>query len=198
MPVWSDKGSPPGPLNYRQIDELIAFLRATNEHEYEIKDGSTNEPIIDPATGEVRTFTGWRDPNYKPAAGSTPYPDCYLNALTGGAGGSAAPGASVDPSAPTVTVSAPDGAATSGFVPTTLEAKADTAFTLVFDNKDATTGPHNVVINDPGGAAVAIGDTAFFTGPATRSYSVPALKAGTYTFVCQVHASTMKGTLEVK
>ena len=26
MPVWSDKGNPPGPLNYRQIDELIAFL----------------------------------------------------------------------------------------------------------------------------------------------------------------------------
>ncbi len=97
-----------------------------------------------------------------------------------------------------MTVSAPDGAATSGFDPTTLEAKADTAFTLVFDNKDATTGPHNVVISDPGGTAVAMGDTAFFTGPATRSYAVPALKAGTYTFLCQVHASTMKGTLEVK
>jgi plastocyanin/mono/diheme cytochrome c family protein len=206
MPVWSDQGNPPGPLNYRQIDELIAFLRATNEHEYEMRDGSTNEPIIDPATGKVKTFTGWRDANYKPAAGSTPYPDCYINALTGGAGGSAAPGAggsaapgaSVDPNAPTVTVSAPDGAATSGFDPTKLEAKADTAFTLIFDNKDATTGPHNVVISDPGGAAVPMGDTAFFTGPAKRSYAVPALKAGTYTFICQVHASTMKGTLEVK
>ena len=33
MPVWSDKGNPPGPLNYRQIDELIAFLRATNDHD---------------------------------------------------------------------------------------------------------------------------------------------------------------------
>jgi plastocyanin len=171
-----------------------------------MRDGSTNEPIIDPATGKVKTFTGWRDATYKPAAGSTPYPDCYINALTGGAGGSAAPGAggsaapgaSVDPNAPTVTVSAPDGAATSGFDPTKLEAKADTAFTLIFDNKDATTGPHNVVISDPGGAAVPMGDTAFFTGPAKRSYAVPALKAGTYTFICQVHASTMKGTLEVK
>jgi len=41
---------------------------------------------IDPSTGKVKTFKGWRDPNYKPAPGATPYPDCYLNALTGGAG----------------------------------------------------------------------------------------------------------------
>ena len=26
MPVWADTGNPPGPLNYRQIEELIAFL----------------------------------------------------------------------------------------------------------------------------------------------------------------------------
>ena len=198
MPIWSDQGNPPGPLNYRQIEELIAFLRATNDGEYEVKDASTNEPIIDPATGEVKMFTGWRDPNYKPAAGSSPYPDCYLDALTGGAGGSQAPGASIDPDAPVVTVAAPVGAATSGFDPTTLEAEADTPFTLVFDNADTTSGPHNVVINDPSGAPVAIGDTTFFTGPEKKSYAVPALTAGSYTYVCQVHPTTMTGTLTVK
>jgi mono/diheme cytochrome c family protein/plastocyanin len=197
MPVWSDKGNPPGPLNYRQIDELIAFLRATNDKEYEVRDASTNEPIIDPATGKVKTFKGWRDPNYKPAAGATPYPDCYLNALTGGAGASGAPAASIDPNAPTVTVTAPVGAATAGFQPTTLEAKADTAFTLIFDNQD-NQAPHNVVIEDANKTAVAMGDTAFFTGPAKKSYAVSALKAGSYIFTCQVHPSTMKGTLEVK
>ena len=203
MPVWSDQGNPPGPLNYRQIDELIAFLRATNDQEYEVRDPSTNEPVIDPATGKVKTFTGWRDPNYKPAAGATPYPDCYLNALTGGAGasgaptGSGAPAASINPNAPVVTVTAPTGAATAGFAESTLSAKTDTAFTLVFDNQD-NQAPHNVVIQDSSGTAVPMGDTAFFTGPGKRSYAVPALKAGSYTFLCQVHPSVMKGTLEVK
>ena len=28
MPVWSNEGNPPGPLNYKQIDDLIAFIRA--------------------------------------------------------------------------------------------------------------------------------------------------------------------------
>jgi plastocyanin/mono/diheme cytochrome c family protein len=203
MPVWSDKGNPPGPLNYRQIDELIAFLRATNDKAYEVRDASTNEPVIDPATGKVKTFTPWRDPNYKPAPGATPYPDCYLNALAGGAGasgapaGSGAPAASIDPNAPTVTVTAPVGAATTGFDPTTLQAKANTAFTLVFDNQD-NQAPHNVVIEDATKAVVPMGDTSFFSGPAKRSYAVPALKPGTYTFLCQVHPSVMKGTLEVK
>ena len=199
MPVWSDKGNPPGPLNYRQIDELIAFLRAKNDQTYEVRDASTNEPIIDPATGKVKTFTGWSDPNYKPAPSSTPYPDCYLKALGGGASASGAPAASIDPNAPVVTVTAESGAATAGFKEKTLTAKADTSFTLVFDNQDAATGPHNVVINDAAGAAVAIGgDTSFFSGPEKRSYAVPALKAGTYTFLCQVHPTTMKGSLEVK
>jgi plastocyanin/mono/diheme cytochrome c family protein len=198
MPVWSDKGNPPGPLNYRQIQELISFLRATSARTYDVRDGSTNEPVIDPATGKVKTFTGWRDPNYKPAPGATPYPDCYLNALTGGAGGSAAPAASVDPNAPTITVTAPSGAASAGFDPTTLEVKANTAFNLVFDNADATTGPHNVVIEGPDNQPVSMGDTSFFSGPQKKTYAVPALKAGTYSYICQVHPTTMKGTLTVK
>jgi mono/diheme cytochrome c family protein/plastocyanin len=197
MPVWSSEGNPPGPLNYRQIDELIAFLRATNDQTFTKRDPSTNEPIIDPATGKVETFTGWRDPNFQPAPGATPFPDCYLDALTGGAGGSQAPGASIDPNAPVVTVTAPSGAASTGFDPSTLEAKADTAFTLKFDNQDAT-APHNIVINNPDGSPVAMGDTTFFTGPQVKEYAVPALKAGSYPFECQVHPTTMKGTLEVK
>src|SRR5438552_4337927 len=133
MPVWSDKGNPPGPLHYVQIDDLLAFLTATNDKTYEIRDPSLNEPIIDPATGKPKTFTGWKDPNYKPAPSASPFPDCYLDAIAG-ASASGAPAASIDANAPVVTVTAPAGAATSGFDPTTLDAKANTPFTLTFDN----------------------------------------------------------------
>jgi mono/diheme cytochrome c family protein/plastocyanin len=197
MPVWSDQADPPGALNYRQIDELIAFLRATNDDVYIVKDPSLNEPVIDPKTGEEKTFTGWRDPNYKPAPGATPFPDCYLNALGGGAGSSGAPSASIDPNAPVVTIAAPEGAASTGFEPTAVDAPADTAFTLAFDNQDST-APHNFVLKDPSGVDVSIGDTAPFTGPAKKSYAVPALAAGKYSFLCAVHPTTMTGTLTAK
>jgi plastocyanin/mono/diheme cytochrome c family protein len=196
MPVWSNQGNPPGPLNYVQIDDVINFIRATSDKTYVVKDPVLNEPVIDPATGEEETFQGWRDPNYKPAPGATPYPDCYLDALGGGAGASQGPTSSANPNAPVVTVTAPQNAATDGFDPKALEAPADTAFTLEFDNQDPV--PHNVVISDPGGSPVSIGDTTPFPGPKKVQYNVPALKAGSYPFLCQVHPTTMTGTITVK
>jgi mono/diheme cytochrome c family protein/plastocyanin len=195
MPVWSDQGHPPGPLNYVQIDELVAFLRATKDHVYEIRDPSLNEPVIDPATGKVKTITGWVDPNYKPAPGSTPFPDCYLKALAGG--NTASP--SIIAGAPVLTVTAPSGAALTGFQPNQLDAPADKAFTLVFDNQDPT-APHNLVIQKPDGKTKVDmqGDTTPFAGPEKRSYAVSPLPAGSYPFLCEVHAATMKGTLVVK
>ena len=50
-------------------------------------------------------------------------------------------------------------------------------------------------MKDPSGANVIIGDTTPFTGPATKSYAVPALAAGDYSFLCSVHPTTMTGTL---
>jgi plastocyanin/mono/diheme cytochrome c family protein len=196
MPVWSNTGNPPGPLNYIQIDDVIAFIRAPSTETFIVKDPALNEPVIDPTTGKEETFQGWRDPNYKPAPGATPYPACWLDAIGGGAGGSQAPAASIDPSAPVVKVTAPTGAAAAGFDPKTLEAKADTAFTLEFDNQD--TDNHNVVIEDSSGKPIPMGDTAFFKGPEVRKYPVPALKAGDYKYLCQVHPTTMTGTLTVK
>jgi plastocyanin len=196
MPVWSNTGNPPGPLNYIQIDDVIAFIRAPSTETFLVKDPALNEPVIDPTTGKEETFQGWRDPNYKPAPGATPFPACWLDAIGGGAGGSQAPAASIDPSAPVVKVTAPTGAAAAGFDPKTLEAKADTAFTLEFDNQD--TDNHNVVIEDSSGKPIPMGDTAFFKGPEVRKYPVPALKAGDYKYLCQVHPTTMTGTLTVK
>ena len=79
-----------------------------------------------------------------------------------------------------------------------VETAAGKPFTIVFDNEDAT-APHNVVLLNPDGSAVAMGgDTTFFVGPGKRNYSVPALTAGAYPFHCAVHPIAMTGTLTVK
>jgi mono/diheme cytochrome c family protein/plastocyanin len=218
MPVWSNQGHPPGPLNYVQIEDLIAFIRAPSDQTYTVRDAALNEPKTDPVTGKVETFKGWRDVNYKPAPGSTPYPACWADefktssaAPSGSAGASGGPaasgsaGASGSPTAsgsgaapPTV---APSSSANATNVPlvaqgiqfttTQLTAPAGAPFVIDFDNQDAGT-PHNVAIHDSSGAEVFKGD--IFNGVDKRQYQVPALKGGSYTFMCSVHPS-MTGTL---
>jgi plastocyanin len=119
------------------------------------------------------------------------------------AASASAPAASGSPAASggsgsTVTIKAPMGAATAGFDPTTATAAANAAFQLVFDNED-NQAPHNLILQNPDGSNVAVqGDTAFFTGPGQREYSVPALAAGQYKYLCQVHPTTMLGTLTIQ
>ena len=104
---------------------------------------------------------------------------------------------------------APSGAAPSGaaadvtivaqniqYTTTTAQAPAGKPFTIAFNNMDAGT-PHNVSIHtgDASGQQVFLGKIV--TGPIIEVYDVPALPAGTYTYVCSVHAN-MTGTLTVK
>jgi mono/diheme cytochrome c family protein/plastocyanin len=196
MPVWADTANPPGPLKYTQIDDLIAFIRAPSDETFVIRDESLFEPRIDPVTGQVRTFKGWVDANYKPAPGSTPYPACWADEFA--AGPSAAPGGSAS-AAPAGSPSS-SGSSVSivasgiAFTSPTVTAPADTPFVVAFDNQDAGT-PHNVAIHDPSGAEVFKGE--IFNGVATKDYQVPALAAGTYPFVCTVHPN-MTGTMTVQ
>jgi len=78
-----------------------------------------------------------------------------------------------------------------------VEAPANADFQITFDNQD-NQAPHNLVVQKDGANVPMTGDTAPFQGPAQKTYTVSALAAGDYTFVCQVHPSTMKGTLSVK
>ena len=116
--------------------------------------------------------------------------------------GSAAPAASVPASA------APSAAGSTATIGATLnisaqniqfntdklEAPAGQAFVLEFDNNDPGI-PHNVEIKDAYGASMFKGQ--IITGPAKASYQVPALAAGSYMFLCDVHP-TMTGTVTVK
>lgn len=75
----------------------------------------------------------------------------------------------------------------------TLAAPADQPFQIEFANNDPGI-PHNVEIKDASGTSLFMGE--IFNGVETRTYDVPALAAGSYTFVCTVHPN-MTGTLTV-
>lgn len=148
---------------------------------------------------------GW---TYAPAPSATPVPSGSAppsGEPSASAPGSVAPsgtpagsgGPSGQPSGTVVTVSAPVGSAVSGFEPSELTGPANTPFSLEFDNQD-NTAPHNIVVSDPAGQPVSMGDTSFFTGPEKRTYEMPALAAGVYPFQCQVHPTTMTGNLTLE
>ena len=134
---------------------------------------------------------------YAAAPPATPRPPASASP-SGSAAPSASAAASGSPATEvgaTVTIVATDA---TKFDTPAVETAKDKPFTLVFDNKDATT-PHNVVVMKPDGSQVQMGgDTTPFTGPAERRYTMPGLPAGSYPFHCQVHPVAMTGTLTVK
>ena len=189
MPVWSDTANPPGPLNYRQIDELIAFLRATNDGTYVVRDEHLLDPKLDPITGEVMTFTGWRDPDYTPEPGATPFPACWADEF---AAPSASPGGSAEPSgAPAETIIEISASSSTAFDANEFTVPADEAFQIHFSNNEAGV-PHNVEVKDSSGGSLMRGE--IINGVADVTYDVPALAAGAYPFICSVHPN-MTGTI---
>ncbi|MFV2062952.1 MAG: c-type cytochrome [Chloroflexota bacterium] len=71
MAVWREPG---GPLDYRQVDEIIAWLTASSEVTFEFDSVSQHnaaeglEPVV---------VSGWRDPQWTPEPGATPPPACW-------------------------------------------------------------------------------------------------------------------------
>jgi plastocyanin len=153
----------------------------------------------------------------QPTAGWTFQPPSASPAASAAASGapsaaaSAAPSAAAPSASPAGSGGAPSGApgASGGgaatviplvasglkFDKASLDAPGGKAFQIAFDNQDAGI-PHNVYVKDGSGKTVFDGGTPF-NGPAQKTYDVPALQAGTYTFACIVHP-TMTGTLNVK
>lgn len=187
MPVWADTNG--GPLNYIQIEDLIAFIRAPSTQEFVKRDPSLGEPIVD-SSGKVQTFKGWLDPSFKPAPSQSPVPDCWSGS---GGGGTPAPAASLGPDATVVDLVAVG----FKFDKKELEVPAGEAFGINLDNQDPAGVPHNVEITKEDGTK--IDDPAPIDGGTSTTYTYGALEAGTYTFICRVHPiPDMTGTLTVK
>jgi plastocyanin/mono/diheme cytochrome c family protein len=189
MPVWADTNG--GPLNYVAIQDLIAFLRAPNTEEFVVHDPTLNEPVVG-ADGKVETFRGWVNPSFKPEPSATPFPACYKGNATA-APASQGPGQTLGPDATVVELTAEQIA----FDKKELSAPAGQAFGIHFIQKDAGVGGHNVEIRDASGGTIFKGEV--LNDPGETTYTIPALTAGTYTFICTVHPiAAMTGTLTVQ
>ena len=107
-------------------------------------------------------------------------------------------GASANPATSAAPAGSPSGDAVSvvakdiTFTTPAVTAKAGKPFTIAFDNQDG--APHNIVISDPSGSQVFKGE---IVSSKKVDYQVPALAAGSYSFLCEVHPD-MKGTLTVQ
>jgi plastocyanin len=106
-----------------------------------------------------------------------------LAACSGASAAPATPAGPVDPDTPVVT------AKDMRFLEPEVTVPAGTPFELVFDNQEAP--PHNVAIFDAAGSKVFAGEIVSNT---KVTYQVPALAAGSYPFICEVHPD-MKATI---
>jgi mono/diheme cytochrome c family protein/uncharacterized cupredoxin-like copper-binding protein len=206
MPAWKE---PKGPLTYRQVEELIAFLTAGSDVKYTFQPehaepGETLPPPVERA--------GWRDVDYKPAPDAPSPPACWRdpdglqigpNAAAGSAAPVENPGTADAPRVievkETATVTITDEA------DQPLTAIAVKAGEVVEFRVENTSGvlPHNFYI----GTAEDLQATArdrlegvsdFTEGTQTFRYEVP--EEGPLQFACivQGHYPTMHGDLQIQ
>jgi plastocyanin len=144
---------------------------------------------IVPPRDNAAILAGSAKPAASAAAAGSP-------AAGGVAGSPAAGGAPAASGAPGASVSLKLGASGVAYDTADLAAPAGTPFQIVFSNNDAGI-PHNVSIHAGAATGAEVFRGEIFSGTDSRTYSVPALQAGTYAFVCSVHPN-MVGTLTVK
>ena len=98
--VWSNEGHPPGPLNYIQVDDLIAFIRAPNTETYTIRDPELFEPEHRPGHRRGQDVHRLGRPELQAGARRDAVPGLLVDEFaTASAAPSGSPAASVDPNA---------------------------------------------------------------------------------------------------
>ena len=205
MPVWSNEANPPGPLNYRQIDELVAFLRATNDKDYIVRDPELGTPKIDPVdrqgagrspAGATRTTSPIPARRRTRRAGRTssrpPPPPRPGSAARLGRPVGPRPAPRPRPSGggrgASVTITASGIAFTT---PAVTRPRRDRLHPRV---RQPGRGASRTTSRSRTAPGAQVFKTDIFPGVEKRTFQVPALAAGTYPFACTVHAN-MTGTL---
>jgi mono/diheme cytochrome c family protein/uncharacterized cupredoxin-like copper-binding protein len=208
MPVWSNENG--GPLNYEQINDIIAFITASKDVTW------TYQPPA-PAPGATApppvVVHGWRDPNYKPPADAPSVPACWRNP-SGVIG--AAPATSAASSAP-ATITNPGTAASpriikldetasltitdaSGATVSSIAVKAGE--TVQFQITNTAGFDHDFYIGtaadlQAGNTASLVGIAPFASGTQTYTWTVPS--SGTLQYACTIpgHYQTMHGDFQI-
>lgn len=207
MAVWRRPG---GPLNYRQIEELTAWLTASSDISFEHEEESHGP---DDPGGEAVLVRGWRDPEWKPEPGATPPPSCWrapngLTAVTATDGATATidPIAAGTPDAPRViavtatgTLSFTDAEGAPLPAITVVEGE-----TITFEVTNAAGFAHNFFIGSEEELMVIDGTTdagvpTFTEGTETFTWTVDT-SAGALQFACTVagHYAPMHGDIVVQ
>jgi hypothetical protein len=211
VPAWRE---PNGPLNYREVEELVAFLTASTDVEFEYDPHAGHAAAADPDATPYAVH-GWRDPSYQPAPGSTPVPACwrpYENPAFADSGGSGATPAPIaqpgTPDAPRVieveltrSITIADAA---GDKLESIPVKAGE--TVQFEVTNTAGFDHNFYIgteqelstalgNIPGGTGIPV----FTEGTQTLTWTVPTDGTGLQ-FACTVpgHYPTMNGDFVIQ
>ncbi len=206
MPAWRE---PAGPLNYREVEELVSFLTSSTDVEFEYDPHAGGHAAADPEA-TPHTQTGWRDPNFEPAPGSTPVPACwrpYSNPAFPAAGGQGDGGTPVEspgtPEAPrqvaldltgSLSITDPDGAA----VPAITVVPGETVEFEVTNSAGFShnffIGPEEELSTTTGDLPDATGIPEFTEGTQTVTWTVPEDVTGLQ-IACTVpgHYGTMHG-----
>ena len=212
MAPWLE---PNGPLNYRQVEELILWLTASSEVTFEYEpephgEGEAVEPVV---------MAGWRDPNWQPGPEDTPPPACWKN--PSGVIGGGAPVASPAPVDTTATTAPVAGGSSDAPRVVRLEATSSLQFTdesgavvsqiavvpgetIEFVVNNSAGFDHNFWIGTPDvlsvpNAETDVGIPTWQSGEQTVTWTVPD-DGGALQFACTVpgHYTTMHGDIVIQ
>ena len=201
MPAWLD---PKGPLNYREVEDIIKFITASKDTKFVYQphhEGGLGTPPP-PVNAQ-----GWRDPAYSPPPDATPVPACWrppaATAVPGTPAPVTSPGTADNPRTIAVTLTGDlriiDAAGTA-----LSQIAVVPGETVQFDVTNSAGFDHNFYIGTAnvleGNATAGLAGVAVFsTGTQSFTWTVPSDLTGLQ-FACTLpgHYPTMNGDFVVQ